>query len=263
LTCDTNYLLYEGECLSSCPDKTYSDGSACQSNQYLNSSQTHPSAGCSASNCKECDSTKCLACETSFFLYEGGCVDPCPDKAYADGSACYGEPYSLDSIFTHFQDCPTNCKTCDSTKCLTCDTSYLLYKGSCVDSCPARFYSDLTSCIGKHYFRVFFVINPSALACSDNCAECDTDGCEVCDDDYELDTDKKCVVASSKTPSTPSTEEAGSSRGGVSGRVIAAIVCGCLATITTAGWFAFRFKKMKFPFRSKRSPFLFSHHSKI
>jgi len=31
LNCETNYLLYKGNCLESCPDKTYSTGSICQS----------------------------------------------------------------------------------------------------------------------------------------------------------------------------------------------------------------------------------------
>jgi len=33
LTCEPSYSLYEGECLSSCPDGMYSDGETCQSNQ--------------------------------------------------------------------------------------------------------------------------------------------------------------------------------------------------------------------------------------
>ena len=43
-------------------------------------------------------------------------------------------------------------------------------------------------------------------ACSSHCTECDADGCKVCDDDYKLGINKKCV---STTPPTVTIEESG------------------------------------------------------
>jgi len=184
-------------------------------------------------------------------------VNPCPDNTYSDGSACQS---NLEKIFIFkksFQGCSdSNCKTCDSTKCLTCDTNYLLYDGGCVNPCPDKTYSDETSCIGKHYSRAVFVTYFSALACSqDHCAECNAAGCTVCDADYELNTSKKCVSPTS--PTTPSTEEAGSSGGGLSAGAIAGIVCGSAAIIAIVCWSVYSFMVKQFPFhRLKR--YLFS-----
>jgi len=85
------------------------------------------------------------------------------------------------------------------------------------------------------------VINLSVLACPNQCAERDADGCQVCDDGYKLDTEKKCMP-------TITAEEAG----GVSGGAIAGIVCGSVVIVSLAAWVASRFVQKKFPFQPKK-----------
>ena len=188
---------------------------------------------------------------------DGECVASCAADAYevTDSVVSLCSKW-LSLYFLSYPEivsCSDHCATCDSTECLTCDTNYLLYDGGCVDSCPAKFYPDHTSCIGKHYFKGIFVIYPSALACpQDHCAECDASGCKVCDSGYQLKADKTCEVK----PSITTTEEAGSS-GGTPGGVIAAIVCGSVVFVAIAGWLSYSFLMKKFPFTSKRFLFCF------
>ncbi len=145
-------------------------------------------------------------------------------------------------IFTHLQDCPTNCEVCESTGCLICATNYLFYQEGCVASCPSKTYSDLTSCIGKENSIVVLIIYLSILACSqDNCAECDANECKICEDGYQLDNDKKCLF-------TITTEESG----GVSGGATVGIACGSVVVVSLAAWAAYSWTGKKFPFQNKK-----------
>ncbi len=76
------------------------------------------------------------------------------------------------------------------------------------------------------------------LACSSHCAECDAAGCKVCDDGYELESEKTCA---SPPPPPVSREEAGSSGGGISGGIIAAIVGGSLVIFSSAAYSIYKF----------------------
>lgn len=104
-------------------------------------------------NCAKCQSGKCLTCQENYLLSEGGCVSSCPAKTYSDGFSCQ----SKQSECLHFNqksfvDCPTGCNICDGdTKCSTCDSNYLFYQGSCLSSCPAKTYSDGSTCQSKQF----------------------------------------------------------------------------------------------------------------
>ncbi len=101
----------------------------------------------------------------------------------------------------------------------------------------------------KNYFKT--IIYLYVIACSDHCAECEAAGCKACGDGYELDADNKCMLIFSPTPSTPTTEEAGSSGGGMSGGAVAGIACGSVAVVSLAGWSVYSFVAKKLAFAKK------------
>ena len=76
------------------------------------------------------------------------------------------------------------------------------------------------------------------IACSSHCIECEASGCKTCDDDYQVNTDKKCGLSSSTTTATVV-----ESSSGLSGGAIAGVVIGSAATIVAAGYIVTLFLK--------------------
>jgi len=145
--CKTPYLLYNNQCVSSCPaDTTIQQGDAC--------------VDCNA-NCKYCsgDTQTCTAC---------------PDDRILQGTTC--KP-SCDSGFTTTTSFPNECKACSGclecvdevTKCTSCDGSKFLYKDSCTDTCPPGSFPHGNVC----------------KSCDASCVTCQKPGvCETCPKDY-------------------------------------------------------------------------------
>ena len=93
ISCDPNSeynVLYENQCLSTCPDGTFHNGITCQE--------------CS-SNCSTCSSPeKCLSCPDEYNLYDDVCYPTCPSGTYQSSTS------------------PNECSTC-SSNCLECSNS--------------------------------------------------------------------------------------------------------------------------------------------
>lgn len=109
ITCSAGYGLYNGTCLSPCPDKYYLGGAVC--------------LPCSLS-CLMCNSSNisCSVCVTNgtnkAYLFNQTCLKTCPSNYYPIGGGAV----------------PTTCVQCDSP-CLNC-----IGNGTNCTSCPSGLF---------------------------------------------------------------------------------------------------------------------------
>ncbi|XP_077478698.1 proprotein convertase subtilisin/kexin type 5 [Stigmatopora argus] len=119
-------ILRDGECLTECPARTFMDDET--------------------GECQECD-ISCLTCT-------GPRADSCTDCREGYGLAGHGRCVPSDDECSRHEYldergkcrlCHKNCRRCfgpGKNRCLDCKQRYLLLNGSCVDECPAGFYTD-------------------------------------------------------------------------------------------------------------------------
>ena len=131
---------------------------------YVLDQETGMCNKCNVENCNNCsisDLSKCIDCKNDLFLYQGECLDKCPEGYVANSS---------DECIKCSSD---NCKLCSITNldmCYECQKGFLL-KGTCYDICPLGYY-------GK---------NGNCYPCSSKCLECyDELNCFRCDVSYKL-----------------------------------------------------------------------------
>ena len=106
---------------------------SCKDNYTFNEANIQCEFNC-YSACETCseksnDSSeqKCLTCKNFFpFLYNGNCLENCPNKTYNDNNACF--------------DCHESCVSCDKTGCTNCLEKYYINKDAhtcekCYDKC--------------------------------------------------------------------------------------------------------------------------------
>lgn len=111
-TFTTYSLLYNNQCLQTCPIATYSNTLTCVPCQ---------------TNCQYCDSTGCLQCDINFYVYNSTCLSTCPLPLVNNATHCIPVPII----------CPTNCANCPLNHvCLACNAGYYLIDNSCYSSCP-------------------------------------------------------------------------------------------------------------------------------
>ncbi|XP_078812274.1 proprotein convertase subtilisin/kexin type 5 isoform X2 [Oryzias latipes] len=193
-SCDTDKFgmeryLHQGLCLETCPEAFFHTEKTCEP--------------CSQ-HCQLCtSSSRCLQCNSSFYLSDGRCMklecgegeveDPDYDDCMACEEGCkkcvlYNPRHCLSCIdgFYNFQDgcyrncpaktysveeemscvpCDENCVSCDEHECYWCETDLFLSDGKCVSVCPHGFYGDEDS---------------------SECEECHTD-CDTCSGPEEDD----------------------------------------------------------------------------
>lgn len=105
-------LLYNSQCLQSCPISTYSNSLTC--------------VNCNT-NCQNCDSQQCNLCTLNYFIYNGTCLAACPAPLVNNATHCISVPVI----------CPNHCANCPASHiCLACDGGYLLLSNLCYSSCP-------------------------------------------------------------------------------------------------------------------------------
>jgi len=156
--CLPGFYLYKGECVSSCPEKTFALGSNC--------------VNCDA-NCLKCNSeTDCKVCDKTYLLFNKVCVKNCPEGYHDQNGECFKCPnyektkscdrqnpiiplackdkYLLDKVCVETcpdgkfpdskktcQNCGPECLKCGSlTDCKKCSSKTVLYKGNCTNTCP-------------------------------------------------------------------------------------------------------------------------------
>ena len=143
--CTKSYCI---QCdLSNCTTGTYAESKSCS---CKNCSDIH-------SNCIECDSTKCTKCKDNNYYINNGKCEICPSNKICDGINAHDETYCTNPPAGYF--CEGNtikkcidkynmyCATCNSSQCLSCNTSYYLSNGTCL-VCNSDYYlsDDKKSC---------------------------------------------------------------------------------------------------------------------
>ncbi|XP_074062783.1 proprotein convertase subtilisin/kexin type 5 isoform X2 [Macrotis lagotis] len=171
--CMTPFLLHDEMCIRDCPSGFYEDFDKC--------------SPCSE-NCKECngpDDQDCTICPDSLVLFNGWCLDACPDGTYYEKASkgCKG--------------CHETCKTCSSSwMCASCKEGMVrTWLGSCVtqQECSLSEYKDeKTQTCKPCHLKCFHCTGPA----EDECLSCLNDGLllnttcvEKCPDDYYTDTE--------------------------------------------------------------------------
>ena len=168
-TCSLGRVLYNDQCVDTCPNGTYPYSDSCQSCSY---------------SCKTCYgsySDECTSCEDGKFLYEEECRYYCPSGTYATGNG---------SSMT-CQSCRYPCSSCNgssSANCLSCRYEYVLYNHQCWSSCP----------IGTYQMQDYdyYSNTKTCEACHPSCAMCDGPDqfqCTGCAGNEVL-RDNRCVV---------------------------------------------------------------------
>ena len=99
----------------------------------------------------------CLSCINSFVLSNASCLAGCPSGTYNSSNDCV--------------NCPSNCSTCNSNGCITCEPSnyiILIAFPICISACAENYYisSNGSNCEA---------CNSQCLSCSirsNNCTAC-------------------------------------------------------------------------------------------
>ena len=105
-------MLYNNQCLQTCPIATYSNTLTCVNCQV---------------NCQYCNSSGCTQCDLGYYVYNFTCLATCPQPLVNNATHCIPVPII----------CPTNCANCPLNHvCLACNSGYFLIDNSCYSSCP-------------------------------------------------------------------------------------------------------------------------------
>lgn len=168
-TCQAGYYIYNGLCVTTCPNGTILSGTECTPQPICQNYQwngfcltncpvgTYPTSttsngsviALSCSNCSayctSCTSaTSCLSCLNNAYLYstmvsnstQSSCVVTCPAGTYILGSAC--------------QVCASPCLTCQASSsgvnCISCLSGYFQLGSSCYTNCPLGYYQSGSQC---------------------------------------------------------------------------------------------------------------------
>lgn len=150
-SCRTTEFLYLATCYSVCPSDTY------PSSESLTANTSRAICVVCPIGCPTCvNSTFCLTCLASQYIYQGVCYTDCPVTTYPSYPRCL--------------NCPVTCHNCTSpTNCLSCATNYSLENSQCVLNCA----------VGISYQQVCY-------PCGLNCALCNGTTCTRCSPFYYL-----------------------------------------------------------------------------
>ncbi|KAJ7335557.1 hypothetical protein JRQ81_013498, partial [Phrynocephalus forsythii] len=173
--CVQPYHLHKGICWDDCPSAFFADAIHCFPCNH---------------NCRECegpDSDDCTECaNVSSVLYNGQCLEECPDGTYYDEET------------ENCEDCDTTCLTCSSsTSCLTCregysrtDTGFCMMPQQCS---PTEYYDGRTEMCKPCHRKCLACTGPA----KDQCLSCEkhrhllNGTCvEICPDGYYADSDR-------------------------------------------------------------------------
>ena len=198
--CTKSYCI---QCeLSTCPIGQYAESKSCS---CKNCSDIF-------SNCSECDSTKCTKCKDNNYYINNGKCETCPTGKICDGINAYDESYCINPPDGYY--CDNNnikrcvdkygmyCATCNSSSCLSCNTSYYLSNGNCLP-CSSGCYV----CTSSSYCTKcgnWLILNTTTHKCDttcssvlSNCAECsNASTCTKCSGEYYINSQNKCSPCS-------------------------------------------------------------------
>ncbi|NXU54362.1 FRAS1 protein, partial [Turnix velox] len=164
--CPSSHVLFEGRCLSECPEGHFSHSHHCSS--------CHPS-------CKTCwgpSAEECLTCHPHATLARGRCRTSCKEEQYLN-------------LVGYCVDCHPLCQQCvanlqdTGSICLRChNRRHVLLQDRCLPNCPVGHYVEKGAC----------------KKCHPSCKSCTHGGpfsCSSCDDSLVLSHTNTCVPACS------------------------------------------------------------------
>lgn len=167
-TCASGLVLYNGQCVSGCPNGYAAVNGTCQR--------------CGV-GCKQCTNpTNCQVCRSDYFLNTntGACdeIQSCSSGQYADTNGTC-------------QPCATSCLQCMSAQnCTQCASPYFLSNGQCTTSCSPTQYST-TRIISTNPL----VTSKICVDCVIPCDRCVSDvSCSHCLAGYYLTVNNTCVA---------------------------------------------------------------------
>ncbi|KAL6096710.1 pcsk5 [Pungitius sinensis] len=225
--CDATCLKCTGprreDCISCAPSRALDAGlcvAECAKGKYQSGGQCHL-CDHTCATCVDGRPANCTSCDTDKFgvqryLYEGLCLDACPEAFY------HTEERSCES-------CSPRCRFCVSaTRCLECDASSYLSDGVCAElqcgegevedpdyddcmaceegcrkcvlynpkhclSCLEGFYNFQDGCYRNCPAKTYSAdAEMTCVACDDNCVSCDEHECYWCETDLFL-SEGRCV----------------------------------------------------------------------
>nr|XP_040052772.1 proprotein convertase subtilisin/kexin type 5 isoform X2 [Gasterosteus aculeatus aculeatus] len=225
--CDATCLKCTGprreDCISCAPSRALDVGlcvAECAKGKYQSGGQCHL-CDHTCATCVDARPANCTSCDTDKFgvrryLYEGLCVDACPEAFYhAEGRSC--------------ESCSPRCRLCTgAARCLRCDASSYLSDGVCAElqcgegevedpdydecmaceegcrkcvlynpkhclSCIEGFYNFQDGCYRNCPAKTYSVDEDmTCVPCDGNCVSCDEHECYWCETDLFL-SEGRCV----------------------------------------------------------------------
>ncbi|XP_029574000.1 extracellular matrix organizing protein FRAS1 [Salmo trutta] len=166
---DSDSLLLDGHCVSTCPRGYYADGKVC--------------AACQSS-CATCENDfECSSCGGSLLLNNRHCVATCDPGSYQDTTQCLR--------------CHASCSVCvgpSQQECVLCsDPSHLLRDGLCVPDCGSGFYIQQGTCYACDSSCITcYPDNPNCMSCSPGSAMHHGKCISHCPDQHYLDSHGHC-----------------------------------------------------------------------
>ena len=172
LRCYNARYLLDGQCVEACPDGFDAVGNG----NFGRFCEQTPLCQSGRDNCNTCSGDQCVLCYNSKKLFDGECLDECPEGFAETGRGSFGrgcrEVLACEPGFN-------NCNTCsdDNEQCEICYNAKYLLNGTCVDACPSGF-----DAVGRGNFGRECVIAPPCVQGRDNCNTCsgDQQECLIC-----------------------------------------------------------------------------------
>ncbi|KAI6123178.1 growth factor receptor domain-containing protein [Pisolithus croceorrhizus] len=162
--CLPGYVLYQGQCIESCPSST-----------FLSPTDNLTCTACS-STCSTCagSASYCLTCANNMLASNGQCVSSCPSNTFSSSGACV--------------TCHPDCATCSGSafnQCTSCNqTLPVLTNGRCLATCSQNQYFDTTT--------------STCQSCDSSCSSCSGSGpsnCLACSSSSQVLRGGSCVAA--------------------------------------------------------------------
>lgn len=185
--CEPGYSLFESKCLINCPKGYYSKDSVCLKCGF---------------DCLSCSQDHCFSCD-SYLLYNGNCVNQCPEQYQAVGQECklcnqsnceecdLSLCNSCKPGFFRYLDqckkCSSICETCENEEtCIQCKENYQIINGNCVniENCAEFINSTCIQCKSGYF------LDETKGICTDcpiNCGKCSNNTCLECNQGYILE----------------------------------------------------------------------------
>lgn len=174
LTCYSNFLLDESECVYACSNGKYAD-------EYGHCDWCD-------SSCNDCNGPtpqNCISCGLGYYIADNVC--------YKD--LCPGATYLAHAAERICERCQFGCSVCSSPQfCRFCFPGFNLYRGWCYSLCPGNLISTTHRFTNLNQIEGY-ICQECLILYSPNCRRCDKTHCSRCSDGYFLYKNSRLVVS--------------------------------------------------------------------